>query len=108
VLTVVGVLWRDKPTGAPTLLIAPLLLLLTLCLAWFLLVRSYRQLNSAKYAVIGALEQRLPAMPYRHEWAALDEGSKRSSYWPLSRVEQWIPVIFATGYVASFLAVYFA
>lgn len=105
VLTVIGVLWRDKPVGPPTLLAAPLLLLLVLCLAWFLLVRSYRQLNSAKYAVIQALEQRLPASPYRREWSALGEGARRATYWQLSKVEQWIPVIFAGAYVAGFCAV---
>ena len=105
VLTVVGILWRNKPSGSPALLVAPLLLLLVLCLAWFLLIRSYRQLNSAKYAVIGSLEERLPASPYRSEWTVLDRGTKRATYWPLSKVEQWIPVIFASAYVAGFCAV---
>lgn len=108
VLTVVGILWRDKPKAPPTLLVAPLLLLLALCLAWFLLVRSYRQLNAAKYAVINQLEQRLPASPYGHEWGALAAGGERATYWLLSKVEQWIPVIFASGYLAGFSAVYFA
>jgi hypothetical protein len=30
VSTVVGVLWRDKPTGSPRLLMAPLMLLIRL------------------------------------------------------------------------------
>jgi hypothetical protein len=107
VLTVVGVLWRDKPSGSSNLLIAPLGLLLTLCLAWFLLVRSYRQLNAAKYAVIGSLEERLPASPYRHEWSLLATGARRATYWPLSKVEQWIPGIFAAAYIAGFCAVRF-
>ena len=76
------------------------------CLAWYYLVRSYRQLNTAKYEVVGALEERLPASPYwRAEWYALGEGKDRSRYWPLSHIEQWIPVMFGFAYVAGFIAV---
>lgn len=35
-------------------------------------LRSYRQLNSGKWNVVAAMEQRLPPSPwYRAEWAAL-------------------------------------
>jgi hypothetical protein len=109
VLTFAAALWRDKPDAPRGFLLPPLLLLLLLCLAWFLLVRSYRQLNTAKYAVIGQLEARLPASPYwRAEWAALAGGTRRSTYWPLSQVEQWLPGIFATAYLAGFCAVFFS
>jgi hypothetical protein len=43
--------------------------LIVQCLAWFWLLRSYRQLNTAKYAVVGVLEERLPASPC-HDWDA--------------------------------------
>ena len=55
-LTTIGAFWKDGPRASVFYLIPPLLLLLALCLAWFRLVRSYRQLNSGKYAVIGALK----------------------------------------------------
>ena len=58
--------------------------LLVQCGAWFLLVRSYRQLNSAKYIVIGVLEERLPGSPYWNaEWKALGEGKDKAKYWPI-------------------------
>jgi hypothetical protein len=108
VFTLVAALWRDKPAAPRALLVPPAALLLVLCLTWYLLVRSYRQLNTAKYAVIGALEQRLPASPYRQaEWSALGEGAQRSTYWPLSQVEQWLPGVFAAAYVVGFCAVFF-
>ncbi|MBT0772339.1 hypothetical protein KIH74_25565 [Kineosporia sp. J2-2] len=93
---------------ARPLLIAPWLILLGQCLAWFWLLRSYRQLNSAKFAVIGALEERLPASPYwRAEWAALGGGTDPARYWPLSHVEQWVPWVFALAYTAGFVGLLF-
>lgn len=105
VLVVIGVFWRDPPAAPPALLAVPLALLLAQCLAWFWVVRSYRQLNAGKYAVIGALEQRLPASPYwRAEWHALGEGQDKARYWPLTHVEQWVPAVYAAAYLAGFLA----
>jgi hypothetical protein len=70
------------------------------------MVRSYRLLNGAKYRVVGALEQQLPASPFwRAEWWALGEGKDRSLYWPLSHIEQWVPVLFALTYLVGYLAV---
>jgi len=75
-------------------------------MAWFWLIRSYRQLNTAKFQVIGALEERLPASPYwRAEWFALGEGKDKSKYWPLTHLEQWVPLLFVAIYVTGFAAV---
>src|SRR5713101_3008355 len=41
---------------------------------WLRLVRSYRDLNSAKFAVVHLIEERLPLAPYKAEWIALGEG----------------------------------
>jgi hypothetical protein len=87
----------------------PLVAILGQCFAWFYLVRSYRLLNSAKYQVIGALEERLPASPFwRAEWWALGEGKDRTRYWPLTHIEQWIPVLFGLAYIAGFVAMILA
>jgi hypothetical protein len=105
VFTVVGVFWQHPPGTTRDLLVVPWLGLVVQCLAWFWLLRSYRQLNTAKYAVIGALEERLPASPYwRAEWVALGEGRDPSRYWPLSHVEQLVPALFALAYTAGLLA----
>jgi hypothetical protein len=105
VFTVFGVFGAAKPQLASWVLVFPLLALVGECAAWYYLVRSYRQLNTAKYEVIGLMEERLPASPYwRAEWKALGEGRDRSRYWPLTHLEQWIPVLFAVIYVAGFLA----
>lgn len=105
VFTVFGVFWSAKPHLVSWFLIFPLLALIGECAAWFYLVRSYRQLNTAKYEVFGALEERLPASPYwRAEWTALGEGRDKSKYWPLTHLEQWVPVLFSGIYFAGFLA----
>jgi hypothetical protein len=87
-------------------LLIPLAVIIGQCLTWFAMVRSYRQLNAAKYAVIGALERKLPASPYwSAEWAALGEGKDRSLYWPITHLEQAVPLMFAAAYVAGFIAI---
>ena len=105
IFTAVGVFWKDKPSADPWWLVFPLLVVLGECFAWFYLVRSYDLLNSAKYKVVGELEERLPASPYwRAEWWALGEGKDRKKYWPLTHIEKWIPALFAFLYLAGFVA----
>jgi len=104
VLTLSAVLWKDRPEGLSAWLFLPVLVLaLGLCLAWFWLVRSYRQLNSGKFAVIGALERRLPASPWWNgEWAALrGEQRDKSTYWALTHLEIWVPLLFGLTYLCA-------
>lgn len=108
VFALIGAAWKDGASGSAWLLGILLVALVGQCAAWFWLVRSYRQLNSAKYAVIGALEEQLPASPYwRAEWTALGGGVIKGRYWPLTHLEQWLPVLFAASYGAIFLALVF-
>lgn len=105
-LVLFGVFWKDPPTGTSAwLAVLPLVALLGQCGAWFWTLRSYRQLNSGKWAVVGALERRLPASPWwRAEWTALGRGEDPSRYWPLTHLEQWVPALFAAVYLAGFVA----
>jgi len=106
VFTAIGFFWANHPHAATWLLIFPAIVLIAECMAWFWLVRSYRQLNSGKYAVVGALEERLPASPYyRAEWKALGEGEDPARYWPITHLEQWIPILFAASYLGGFIAI---
>lgn len=91
--------WSPRIPAVVTVAVFPLLALLVQCGAWFFLVRSYRQLDTAKYTVIGVLEERLPASPYwKAEWKALGEDKDKAKYWPMTHLEQWVPVIFAATY----------
>jgi hypothetical protein len=106
VFTAIGVFWKDPPNASPVLGLFPLFALLLQCLVWFWIIRSYRQLNAGKWAVVGAMERRLPASPWwSAEWAALGEGKDPSRYWPLSHVEQWVPFLFAVAYIGGFVAI---
>lgn len=90
---------------SPPVLLAGLLVLLVQCFTWFFMVRSYRQLNAAKYAVVAALERRLPALAYGEgEWLALGEGRDWRRYLPLTSVERWVPALFAVAYLVGFTA----
>jgi hypothetical protein len=102
----IGAAWVGRHSFSTWLLVFPLIVLVAQCCSWYFLVRSYRQLNSAKYTVIGVLEERLPASPYwKGEWAALGNGQDKSKYWPMTHLEQWVPILFATTYLASFIAI---
>lgn len=88
------------------LALAVLLILMGMCATWWITVRSYQQLNRGKYAVIGALEERLPARTFvGGEWRALGEGRNWRIYLPLGRVERSVPLLFAGAYVLGFVAV---
>lgn len=105
--TVIGLFMGRQSTIAlsKAWLVLPFIALLIQCLAWYWLIRSYRQLNTAKFQVIGALEERLPASPYwRAEWFALGEGTDKSKYWPLTHLEQWVPLLFALIYATGLIA----
>ncbi|MET9296469.1 hypothetical protein [Streptomyces sp. NPDC003077] len=94
--------WRGGPVW---LLPAGLITLLTQCLACFVMTRSHRRLNATKYAVIGALERRLPALAYSEaEWGARGAGRNWRRHVPLTYVEQGVPLIFGAAYTAGFPA----
>jgi hypothetical protein len=67
-------------------------------LAWFFIVKSYRQLNSGKFKVILAIEQNLPLALFKAEWTALGEGHDPKLYRPLTRIEICAPITFAIIY----------
>jgi len=65
-----------------------------MCGSWLLLLRSYRQFNAGKFAVIHEIEARLPVQPYSSEWSFLGEGRTWRTYLPLGSVESTIPWLF--------------
>lgn len=68
------------------------------CLTWFNLIRSYRNLNTAKFAVIHELEQHLPAALFAYEWHVAEHG-RTKTYRPLTHIEPFIPAVFAMIFV---------
>lgn len=74
-----------------------------LCYIWFVNIRSYRQLNSGKFAVIHEMELQLPYPCYDREWEILGEGKQAGKYLQLTRIEQYIPLLLAIPYLLLFV-----
>ena len=70
---------------------------------WYLMIRSYRDLNSGKFRVIHAVEQRLPLSLFDTEWDVVGRGKDKYLYQPFSHIEIKIPWVFIFLYVAIFL-----
>ena len=70
---------------------------------WWRILKSYRQLNSAKYKVVHDLESKLPAAPYDDEWEKIERGENPKLYLQLTVVEARVPGLFMLAY--SILAI---
>lgn len=66
---------------------------------WYRLVKSYRDLNTAKFQVIHSIESKLPLAPYHAEWIALGEGNDSKKYTPFTHLEIWVPRCFILLYI---------
>lgn len=85
------------------------------CFTWWALLKSYRDLNRAKFEIILAMEVRLPAKVYGDEWARLRRESVRfalrpaalrpwlAQYRELGYIERIVPWIFVLIYVAEII-----
>lgn len=67
-----------------------------LCYLWYRIIRSYRDLNSAKFKVIHAIERQLPLRPYDAEWESVERGKNPKLYLPFTHVEGVVPWLFMT------------
>ena len=65
-----------------------------LAASWYVVGRSYRQLNSGKFKALQDLEKKLAYPFYTREWELLGEGKSASRYWKLTVVESVLPVVF--------------
>ena len=62
--------------------------------AWYVVIRSYRQLNTGKFGALHELEERLAYPFYKREWELLGEGRDVRRYWRLTVVETLLPLVF--------------
>ena len=63
-------------------------------LLWYLIIKSHADLNRIKFEVIHEFEQHLPAAMYKHEWRLAEEG-QGPAYRAVTKIERWIPILFA-------------
>lgn len=75
---------------------------MALSVVWHGNIRSYRELNTAKFAIINKLEKQLPTAGYSDEWELLRPKEGPPKYFQLSRIEQFVPVLFALLFTALF------
>jgi len=69
-----------------------------LSITWWLSLRSYRELNSAKFDVLHAVEANLPVRLFKDEWDALQarpSSWRKPRYSELGRIERLVPWVFA-------------
>ena len=69
-----------------------------ICIVFWYLIRSYKQLNTGKFAVIHEVEKYLPLALYKYEWEILGEGKDNKKYYPFSHIELLIPWVFGIIY----------
>jgi len=77
-----------------------------LSVSWWLQLRSYRDLNRAKFNVINSMEANLPRKVFSDEWEYLKKDPVpgwRGRYAELGTVERFVPWVFAGLYVLLFL-----
>jgi len=64
-----------------------------LCVAWYIVTRSYRQLNTGKFEALHEIEERLTYPFFKREWELLERGRDFRRYWKLTVVENFLPAI---------------
>lgn len=70
-----------------------------ICIVFWFLIKSYKQLNAGKFKVIHEIEKNLPLALYKYEWEVLGEGKDKNLYYPFSHVESLIPWVFGLIYL---------
>lgn len=98
-LAFLGVFNKVSENDSPLTVLLAAIVGVSLCLVWYRLIKSYRDINRGKYQVIHKIEERLPASPYKDEWSILKEGLDKKTYFPITHVEIKIPWVFACFYI---------
>jgi hypothetical protein len=70
-----------------------------LCYSWYRLIRSYQDLNTAKFKVVHEIENNLPLRPFDAEWEAVGRGKNKNLYFPFTHIERRVPWIFMLLYL---------
>lgn len=73
-----------------------------ICIGWFLFLKNYRNLNSAKYQVINEMEKYLPIKAFGMEW---ENARKDRKYLEASKLERFYPIIFIVIYFVTIILI---
>lgn len=75
---------------------------------WYRLVRSYKDLNSAKFKVIHEIEKSLPICPYDTEWEVVGRGENPELYLPFANIEVYVPWVFIFLHLTALLICFYS
>ena len=99
VITVAAIIYNIKNLSVDFCIFNAISLVgIILSVLWFLLIISYKQLNTGKFKIIHKLEKDLPAKLYTEEWDALGKGKNIFKYIPFSHIEVFVPLVFLALY----------
>lgn len=95
-----ALLQRNNGVPLGTLMVGFGLFGILLASAWYIVIRSYRQLNSGKFKALHELEEKLAYPFFKREWDLLAGGREQKTYWRLTVVETFVPTIFFVCFAA--------
>lgn len=76
---------------------------IVLCYIWYRLIKSYKDLNSAKFKVIHLIEEDLPYKLFDAEWEAVGRGEDEKKYLPFTKIEMYVPWVFLALHIFVFI-----
>jgi hypothetical protein len=103
-LGTLSVLFKENILESSILGLLPVIGAMFLCVAWWFIVRSYRQLNRGKFKVIHQMEKNLPVAPFDLEWNELGSGKNVKKYLPITYIENIVPISFGILYLVLALS----
>ena len=77
-----------------------------LSVTWFILINSNLRLSMLKYEALKKLEDKLEYQFFKEEWKFLENYGKGKTYWEISYVEIFIPILFFLIFTFLLNAVY--
>ena len=75
--------------------------------SWYVLIRSYRQLNTGKFDALHELEEKLAYPFFKREWDLLGQGRDFRRYWKLTVVENVLTLAFLVLSLLLFVCSFF-
>lgn len=75
---------------------------ITICILWILIIQNFKLLNTAKFNVINSIEEKLPSTPFKDEWQFLKNSKK---YMDSTTLERILPITFIILYIVAIIAI---
>ncbi|MDO4755539.1 MAG: hypothetical protein Q4A54_04280 [Parabacteroides sp.] len=70
------------------------------CAVWILFINNFKELNSAKFAIINTLEESMINKPFTEEWRIIKDNKK---YVEGTKLEKAFPICFIAVYIVALI-----